>query len=184
MRLIFHLAVTNACIAIPPLQVFRVVVDAALEYLDDVPAERTAERFADLADLEVVHDLFEFRNEGTRVRPSEVAADGSRRAIRQQFRQLAEIFAFLDAFERVVELLLGRRVVNDFIRRDQYVTRLGLVDLAALDGAPEFVHLDDMKAARGAKRLRDVTGLHVRKDVYKERRNLLSFDPAEGAAAE
>ena len=52
------------------------VLAAALDYLDQVPAEGGLGRLADLAGLEFVHGFFEFRHGVTRTHPAEVAALG------------------------------------------------------------------------------------------------------------
>ena len=51
LSLVLELAEANAVVAVTALDVFGIVVNAPLDNLDDVPAERTLEGFADLAEL-------------------------------------------------------------------------------------------------------------------------------------
>ncbi|MDH3434293.1 MAG: hypothetical protein OEM60_10565, partial [Gammaproteobacteria bacterium] len=67
---------------------------------------------------------------------------------------LAKLLSFSDTLEGILQALLGRLIIDDFVRRNQDMADTDLVNLAALNCAAHFVYSNDVEAARTAKRLR------------------------------
>src|SRR5690606_5878108 len=149
----------------------------------DVPAEARLERFRHDAWLDIVRDLLELRHERAGAAPAHVAATvGGAGIVGQQFRQLSEFLACLDLLARFFEPLLRRLVVDDLVRRDQYVPDLHLLDFASLVDPANLVDLDNVIAADRADGLRVISGFHVAYDIREEGGQLVTLAPSEIAA--
>ena len=183
LRFLFHLAVLDAAHTVGFLEILGVVVDTAIEHFENMPAKTTAKWFGDDTQLHAIHDFFEFRHECSRSRPAHVtAAIGRPGVVGKQFGDLAEILTFAESFNRIIETLFCRFVIDDLIRRYQDVSNLDLVDLATLDGATQVVDLDDVVAACTAEGFGDGTRFKIHDDIGIDRRQLVALHPAECTA--
>ena len=66
-------------------------LSSAVEHLEDMPAVRRADRFADFTDAQLVELLFHFRRNVARIEPAEVSASSTGRVCRMQTGQRLEV---------------------------------------------------------------------------------------------
>ena len=101
----------------------REALGARILDLDDVPAELRLDRLGHFALLQLERRFGEFRHHAVLGEPSEVAAVAGR-VLGKLGRHLGEVLAALDAGERRLRLVLGRK--QDVAGVDFFLRRLGL----------------------------------------------------------
>ena len=160
---------------------------AALEHLDQVPAERRLHRPADLIDLQCRHRLLELRHCVTRVQPAKIAAAAATRVERMQACQCSELDlpgfdANLHFFEPPLDLWFGSQVRHS----QQDVACMCLLHRAscefAVEGAATPQHLQNMKTVRAADHRTDLVNFQRLGRVDKKRGQTVCVTPAEFTA--
>ncbi len=149
-----------------------------------MPAERRVEGLRQLVDRGAVHDLAEFRYQGFRVDPAQVAAIERRaRIFREALGQGGEAFAVLDALAQACGQSLGLGIAAHGIGLEQDVAHMHLIDDARLATALLF-HLEDHEAAGDPHGLGDTADTDATDQAIEGRGQLGGFAPADLAAIE
>src|SRR5690606_18016319 len=116
---------------------------AALEYLGDVPAIGSAERFAELVDLQLVDDGGKIGwHTALIVGPAHVAAGNHRgRVVRQLTGDIGEVLSSADTGVQRINEFLGLVFGADLVGRNEDVAHVALVDQAG-HASPNVHQLD------------------------------------------
>src|SRR6185437_5807506 len=116
LELLVALALADRAARFLPAALLRHVLLAPLEHLDEMPAERRADRLRDFVHRQLVHSVLEIRHGVAGGKPSEVTAFRARRILRVRARELLEARAGDEALAQAVDsrlrIGLGRLLVD------------------------------------------------------------------------
>jgi hypothetical protein len=145
-----------------------------------MPTVASLERLADLIVLQIRNRLVEFRHEGSRTAPSQIAAVRRRAGVFRRGRgDAGKVLAFLDPLAQLAKLLAHGLVVVQFSRLHQDVAYVDLIDDDRRFAAATLIQFHDVVAARRANRFAHVARFHFDDQVQNELRQLRAFSPAK-----